>query len=356
MAKSNTGKRIASRIPSIVKARIVQLALQHPDFGPKRLLPLLNKENINVSASSIYNVLKHHGLQNREKRYARLQAHPWREALDHPKADRRPRLGTFGIVPGGLRLNMPSREKNRHPLPQTGASRIPVCISRPVLEGPAEYKVRTPLALTVVVLLLLAIVAFAVPHAVLKNRRTGLTMLSAAEVRPAAIRVGEDAVKMPAITLPAMDGAIRKRALPESRSPTEPPSDVQPPFESVARPYLSGAGQNGDGFYSPWSFNLRFEELEAWLGDTRRLWHEAAIYPYTKNDLPAGFTVAHLTPDTLLNKMGLQNGDVIQGVNGEAISSPEQAPYFFQVLAQGGVVEIKIKRHRRTRYISLTIQ
>ena len=39
-----------------------------------------------------------------------------------------------------------------------------------------------------------------------------------------------------------------------------------------------------------------------------------------------------------------------------AITSPDQAPDFFKVLADGGEVTIKLKRRRRTRQIKLKIE
>ncbi|MEJ2154178.1 MAG: hypothetical protein P8X96_02495 [Desulfobacteraceae bacterium] len=357
MTKSNTGKRFPARIPPAAKARIVQLSLKHPDFGAKRLLPLLNRENINVSVSSIYNVLKRNGLQTREKRYARVQVRPGREELDHPPVALRALSGATGIVADDLMLIISPHEKDRHPVPQVFASKIPTRDSRPVLQRSVKHKVRKASALKLVCLLLLAVAALIVHLTVLKSPRAGKALLPVAVVHPSPFRAEEDVREMTAAMSPVRDGAIWTHGLPESASLTESPKDLKPlPVDPRAQPYLSGAGQYGGRSRSPWSFNLRFEELEARLEGTRRLGQEAVIHPYLKDNLPAGFTITHLTPDAIWNKMGLQNGDVIQGVNGEAISSPEQAPYFFQALAQGGVVEIKIKRHRRTRYISLTLQ
>ena len=51
-----------------------------------------------------------------------------------------------------------------------------------------------------------------------------------------------------------------------------------------------------------------------------------------------------------------QEIDVIVGIDGETITSPEQASDFFQKLAEGGEVTIKLKRRRRTRQIKLNIE
>jgi hypothetical protein len=66
-------KNMAAKIPQAFEERIVELSLQHPDFGARRLVPLLKAEKIVVSASKIHATLKRRGLNNRAKRYAKLK-------------------------------------------------------------------------------------------------------------------------------------------------------------------------------------------------------------------------------------------------------------------------------------------
>ena len=73
MARAKTTKKAASRISKKVEERIVKLSLQNPDFGAKRLVPLLKQKKISVSPSQIYSILKRHDLQTREKRLARIE-------------------------------------------------------------------------------------------------------------------------------------------------------------------------------------------------------------------------------------------------------------------------------------------
>ena len=54
--------------------------------------------------------------------------------------------------------------------------------------------------------------------------------------------------------------------------------------------------------------------------------------------------------------MGLRSGVVVTEVNGEAIAGPDQAAMFFETLQEGGDIAFKIKRRRRTRFISLNIE
>jgi general secretion pathway protein C len=73
MAKANLKKKFSTVITKSIESRIVELSLQNPEFGARRLLPLLNSVDINVSASTVYNILKRHSLQTRAKRLANLK-------------------------------------------------------------------------------------------------------------------------------------------------------------------------------------------------------------------------------------------------------------------------------------------
>ena len=69
-------KTFPEKIPPEVEDRIVELSLQNPDFGARRLTPLLQQEEISVSASAVYTILKRNDLENRQKRLLKLEARP----------------------------------------------------------------------------------------------------------------------------------------------------------------------------------------------------------------------------------------------------------------------------------------
>ena len=73
MSKASKNKRVATKISGPVEERIVEISLQHPDYGARRLSPLLKQEKISVSPTTLYNILKRNGLQTREKRLAEIK-------------------------------------------------------------------------------------------------------------------------------------------------------------------------------------------------------------------------------------------------------------------------------------------
>ena len=75
MSRVQNPKKFPSRISNRVELRIIELSQKNPDFGARRLTALMKSEKIGVSESTIYNVLKRHDLQTREKRLAKINGH-----------------------------------------------------------------------------------------------------------------------------------------------------------------------------------------------------------------------------------------------------------------------------------------
>ena len=76
MRRKQKPKKIVSKIRGKLEKKVVELSLENPDFGARRLISLLKQENISTSPSTVYTILKRHGLQNRDKRYAKLNVKP----------------------------------------------------------------------------------------------------------------------------------------------------------------------------------------------------------------------------------------------------------------------------------------
>ena len=104
------------------------------------------------------------------------------------------------------------------------------------------------------------------------------------------------------------------------------------------------------------SIKLARKEVEASLADIDGLEEQVGLTPYMQGDQPSGFRLGNIPRDSVLRKMGLRSRDVIVGIDDETITSPDQASDFFQKLAGGGEVTIKLKRRRRTRQIQLNIE
>jgi hypothetical protein len=68
------------------------------------------------------------------------------------------------------------------------------------------------------------------------------------------------------------------------------------------------------------------------------------VVPYFDNGKPAGFKIFAVRKKSLWAKLGFNNGDVIQSVNGKDISSPDKALEAYQALKTADKIEVAILR------------
>jgi type II secretion system protein C len=120
-------KAFPEKIPHEVEDRIVEISLQNPECGARRLMPLLQQEEIVVSASAVYRIMKRNDLENQHKRLLKLEA---RQALEIP-----PALEVEGPEP------VPEQLKIDHPLP---VDEVPEPVLEPAVAVPIPAEDETP--------------------------------------------------------------------------------------------------------------------------------------------------------------------------------------------------------------------
>jgi general secretion pathway protein C len=83
---------------------------------------------------------------------------------------------------------------------------------------------------------------------------------------------------------------------------------------------------------------------------------QARVMPYLVQGEPQGFRLTRLQQDSVLQKIGLLNGDVLQKVNGLALTSPDDALRAYQLLQQEGTVRLEILRSNRPTTLTYEIR
>ncbi|UCF90102.1 MAG: hypothetical protein JSW39_17610 [Desulfobacterales bacterium] len=97
-------------------------------------------------------------------------------------------------------------------------------------------------------------------------------------------------------------------------------------------------------------------QVESGLSEKDYLMKQVQIYPYAEGEQPAGFRISNIRAGNILLQMGLRSGDVIIGVDGEAVTGPDEADAFFKKLAQGGEITVQIMRRGRPVQIQTNIE
>ncbi len=81
---------------------------------------------------------------------------------------------------------------------------------------------------------------------------------------------------------------------------------------------------------------------------------QVRIRPYFSSGKADGFMVSRIKPESIFQKMGMQNGDIIQGVDNQPIKSPDDMMKLYNGLKSGSEINLNIKRKGRQeelRYI-----
>jgi general secretion pathway protein C len=78
--------------------------------------------------------------------------------------------------------------------------------------------------------------------------------------------------------------------------------------------------------------------------------------PNFENGQLAGYKLFQIVPGSIYDKLGLQNGDVIAGLNGQAINDPGKAFEMLSELKTSSHLELQIKRDGRVSNFAYNIQ
>ena len=79
---------------------------------------------------------------------------------------------------------------------------------------------------------------------------------------------------------------------------------------------------------------------------------QVRIRPYFSSGKPDGFMVSRIKPESIFQKMGMQNGDIIQSVNDQPIKSPDDMMKLYKGLKSGSEIMLNIKRKGRQEELS----
>ena len=81
------------------------------------------------------------------------------------------------------------------------------------------------------------------------------------------------------------------------------------------------------------------------------LMSQANIKPYFEKGKIGGIILTGIKPDSLFHEMGLENGDIITGVDGENIESVDDIQEFYKSLKASPDVQLQIKRKEEHKNI-----
>ena len=103
---------------------------------------------------------------------------------------------------------------------------------------------------------------------------------------------------------------------------------------------MEGVKQLGDNRY-----DVKHSVIEGTLSNLNSIATQARIVPSFKNGVANGFKLFSIQPGSLYAAIGVENGDVIQKINGYEINSPDKALEVYQKLRDSRHITLEIERN-----------
>ena len=101
---------------------------------------------------------------------------------------------------------------------------------------------------------------------------------------------------------------------------------------------------------------LRRSQIDTALEDVNKLMSQVNIKPHFQDGQPDGLMLSRIRPNSIFMRMGLRNGDIITGVNGNNIQSVEDIMSFYDNLKTAERLSLQMKRGGRPRTIEYTVR
>ena len=103
-------------------------------------------------------------------------------------------------------------------------------------------------------------------------------------------------------------------------------------------------------------FVIDRRELEKTVANINEVFTQARAVPYFQDGKTVGFRVFAIKAGSVFEKIGLQNGDVIQRVNGVELTDPTKAISLFTELQNEGHIAVDLQRNKSSKSFSYEIR
>jgi len=88
------------------------------------------------------------------------------------------------------------------------------------------------------------------------------------------------------------------------------------------------------------------------LENMNELISQVRVRPHYKDGEADGLMLSQVRPNSFFSKMGLRNGDIIQGVDGDPITSPDEIMDLYEELKEGSSVSLQIGRRGQNKTLN----
>ena len=97
-------------------------------------------------------------------------------------------------------------------------------------------------------------------------------------------------------------------------------------------------------------------EVEEAFANFSNLLNQAQVVPYMSGGQTSGFQIRKIVPNSVFDKLGLTNMDVIKAVNGQSITDADQALRMFTLFRNEREIALEIERRGKPLRFDYTVQ
>lgn len=127
---------------------------------------------------------------------------------------------------------------------------------------------------------------------------------------------------------------------------------------AATEPADDGKGELGDGVakVSDNEYTIPRQEIDNVLSNLNQVATQARIVPSFHNGKANGFKLFSIRPNSLYSKIGIQNGDIVQKINGYEINSPDKALEIYSKLKDAQSITVDLVRRGKSQTLSYSIR
>ena len=104
------------------------------------------------------------------------------------------------------------------------------------------------------------------------------------------------------------------------------------------------------------NITLKRDKIDTAVNNLNTLMKQIRIRPHFKDGNPDGLTISGIRSKSIFSEMGLRNGDVIVGVDGNNIESVDDALKLYENLQSATGVQVQVRRRGQLRTIDYKIE
>ena len=104
------------------------------------------------------------------------------------------------------------------------------------------------------------------------------------------------------------------------------------------------------------NYSLSRSMLNKVLDNAGKIIGIAAVAPKIENGESIGMEIRGVRPNTLLTKIGIQNGDILESINGQSLSNPDAALGAYTTLRTADKFTLSVRRGGQSMMINYNLQ